>query len=71
MPRLYKLFRILRLAKVFALLKSNDVFLRVFDMLKLSTGMIRMAKILAGVIFIVHLMSCLWFLSAKFSDFDD
>lgn len=45
--------------------------MRFFDRLKVNTGMIRMAKIAAGVVFMVHLMSCFWFLSAKFDDFDD
>lgn len=70
MPRLYRLFRILRLAKVIAVLKSNDMLLKIFDSLKMSTGMVRMVKIIAGVLFIVHLMSCLWFLSAKMGDLE-
>lgn len=45
--------------------------MRFFDRLKVNTGMIRMAKIAAGVFFMVHLMSCFWYLSAKFDDFDD
>jgi len=32
--------------------------------------MMRMVKITAGVFFMVHLMSCFWFLSAKFNDFE-
>lgn len=30
-----------------------------------------MAKIAAGVFFMVHLMSCFWFFSAKFNDFEE
>jgi len=70
MPRLYRLMRIMRLAKVIAILKSNDMLLKIFDSLKMSTGMVRMVKIIAVVLFIVHLMSCLWFLSAKMSDME-
>lgn len=70
MPRLYRLMRILRLAKIFALFKGNDQVVRFFDKLKLNSGMIRMIKICAAVFFLVHLMSCFWYLSAKFNDFD-
>ena len=70
MPRLYRLMRILRLAKVFALFKSNEQIMQFFDKLKLNSGMIRMVKITAATIFLVHLISCFWYLSAKFDDFD-
>ncbi len=70
MPRLYRLFRILRLAKIFALLKSNDMLLKIFDSIKMTTGMVRMIKIISVVLFVVHLMSCLWYLSAKMNDFE-
>lgn len=70
MPRLYRLMRILRLAKILSLFKSNEQLMQFFDRLKVNTGMIRMAKITAGVFFMVHLMSCFWFFSAKFNDFE-
>lgn len=39
--------------------------------MKMHNGMLRIAKITAGVFFLVHLMSCFWFLSAKFNDFEE
>jgi len=44
--------------------------MKFFDQMKMNSGMLRMAKITAGVFFMVHLMSCFWFLSAKFTDFE-
>ncbi len=45
--------------------------MKFFDYLKLHNGMLRMLKITAAVFFIVHLMSCFWYLSAKFNDFNE
>jgi len=70
MPRLYRLMRILRLFKIMAFFKGNEQLMKFFDRFKLNSGMLRMAKITAGVFFMVHLMSCFWFLSAKFTDFE-
>ena len=70
MPRLYRLMRIMRLFKIMAFFKGNEQLMRFFDQMKLNSGMLRMVKITAGVFFMVHLMSCFWFLSAKFTDFD-
>lgn len=50
--------------------KNNNGLKKYVDMLKLNQGMMRMVKITAGVFFMVHLMSCFWFLSAKFNDFE-
>jgi hypothetical protein len=36
----------------------------------MNQGMMRMVKYIAGVIFMVHLTSCFWFLSAKFNDYE-
>lgn len=32
--------------------------------------MMRMVQVTGGVFFMVHLMACFWFLSAKFNDFE-
>jgi hypothetical protein len=71
MPRLYRLMRIFRLFKIISLFKNNEQMVRLFDYFKLNSGILRMAKITAGVFFLVHLMSCFLFLSAKFNDFEE
>jgi len=35
----------------------------------MNAGLMRMVTITVTVFFMVHLMSCFWFLSAKFNDF--
>ena len=71
MPRLYRLMRIMRLFKILSLFKQNEQLMKFFDFLNMHNGLLRMLKITAATFFIVHLMSCFWFLSAKFNDFDE
>ncbi|CDW71963.1 cation channel family protein [Stylonychia lemnae] len=70
LPRLYRLLRILRLFKMFQLFKYNKSFRKYIDALKMNQGMMRMVQVTGGVFFMVHLMACFWFLSAKFNDFE-
>eukprot|EP00347_Sterkiella_histriomuscorum_P009438 403341214 len=70
LPRLYRLLRILRLFKMFSLFKYNKSFRKYIDALKMNQGMMRMVQVTGGVFFMVHLMACFWFLSAKFNDFE-
>jgi len=39
--------------------------------MKVNAGIQRMVMVGFGVLFMVHLMACLWFLVAKLNDFDD
>jgi hyperpolarization activated cyclic nucleotide-gated potassium channel 1 len=41
-----------------------------FDFMKMNAGVMRMLSVTITVAFIVHLMSCLWFLVAKMDDFN-
>jgi len=70
LPRLYRLIRILRLFKMMRVLKNNRSFKKIMDAIKMNAGVMRMISVSITVIFLVHLMACLWFLSAKFSDFE-
>ena len=69
LPRLYRLLRILRLFKMLRLVKYNKSFKRMFDFIKMNAGIMRMISVTITVFFIVHLMSCFWFLSAKLDEF--
>jgi len=70
LPRLYRLIRILRLFKMLRLLKYNASFKKIFEAMKMNSGIMRMLTVIISVFFLVHLMSCAWFLSAKFDDFN-
>jgi hypothetical protein len=70
LPRLYRLIRILRLFKMLRLLKYNSSFKKIFEAMKMNSGIMRMLTVIISVFFLVHLMSCAWFLAAKFDDFN-
>lgn len=55
--------------KMIRLFKYNRTFKKYFDTLQMNAGMMRMCSIIVWVFFLVHLMSCFWFLQAKFNDF--
>jgi hypothetical protein len=55
--------------KMLRLLKSNATFKRYMDTMKMHAGIMRMVTVSVSVLFMIHLMSCFWFLSAKFNDF--
>lgn len=55
---------------MFSLFKHNQSFKKYLDALKMNTGIMRMVQVTGGVFFMVHLMACFWFLSAKFNDFE-
>ncbi len=50
--------------------KSNSSFSRIFDTIKMNAGVMRMISVTISVFFLVHLVGCLWFLSAKLDDFN-
>jgi hypothetical protein len=64
LPRLYRLVRIARLMKIIRVFKKTPFFLNLIDTFSINPGSIRMVKIVGFVIFLIHLMSCLWFLSS-------
>lgn len=70
-PRLYRLFRILRIFKIFKLFKYNKKFNQWFGYLNLGANATQMLKLLFFGAFLIHLFSCLWFLTAKLYDFSD
>jgi hypothetical protein len=70
LPRLYRLLRILRLFKMVRIIKYNKMFTKIQEALKMNAGISRMISVMVSVFFMVHLMSCFWFLTAKMSDFE-
>lgn len=52
------------------LLKYNRNIKRLFDQLKLNPGYMKMITVSVTVLFLVHLVSCFYFMAASFTDFD-
>lgn len=70
LPRLYRLMRILRLFKLLRLFKSNQTFKKIFDLINVNVGIVKMITVLVSVFFLVHLVGCFWFMQAKLDDFN-
>ena len=52
------------------LLKYNRNIKRLLDQMKMNPGYIRMITLTATVLFLVHLVSCFYFMLVSFNDFD-
>lgn len=70
LPRLYRLLRILRLFKILSLLNNNASFKRLQEAINMNVGIQRMLMIAVSVVFMVHLIACMYFLVGKFEDED-
>ena len=68
--RLYRLLRIVRLFKIFKILRYSQLVQDMMDRVKMNAAAGRMIMILILGFFSVHLVSCLWFIAAKFDDFN-
>ena len=51
------------------LLKFNANIKKILDLLNMNPGITKMITVAVTVFFLVHLISCFWFLTAKFEDF--
>ena len=71
LPRLYRLFRVLRIFKIFKLFKYNQKFQQWFGYLNLSATATKMLKLAMFGMFLIHLFSCFWFLTAKLDNFNE
>jgi len=69
LPRLYRLVRIIRLMKVLRLAKTRNMDIQPKKMRIFNNNMKSLLKMMGTVIFITHLMTCLWFFQAKLLDF--
>lgn len=71
LPRLAKLLRLSKLLKIFKSSSSNDRFMRkIEDILYIKTSVMRLFQGFMTAVLLLHLMSCLWFYSARFQDFN-
>lgn len=70
LPRLYRLLRILRLFKMFRLLKYNRNIKMLLDQIRMNPGYMKMITVSLTVMFLVHLVSCFFYMMASYTDFD-
>jgi hypothetical protein len=70
LPRLYRLLRIVRLLKMSKIFKNSKSFQGIIRIIKMNAGVAKLMKVTGATILLVHLMSCFWFLIAKFDDFN-
>ncbi|OMJ76250.1 hypothetical protein SteCoe_24431 [Stentor coeruleus] len=71
LPRLTKLLRLSKLLKIFKNSSSNSRLMRkIEDVLYIKTSAMRLFQGFITAVLLLHLMSCLWFYSAKFQDFN-
>ena len=59
--RILKIFRLLRLVKVGRIVKVSEFFDDSCDALLISPSALRIAKLLSGMLFVAHLVACIWY----------
>jgi len=62
--------RILRTFKVFKLLKYSDLLFKMVETLKFKPTQTRILIILGGALLLVHIFSCVFYLQARYKDFE-
>jgi K+-transporting ATPase A subunit len=55
---------------MFNLLKSNASFKKLQEAMKVNSGIQRMITVAMSLLFMVHMMACMWYLIASFEEFD-
>lgn len=71
LSRLPRLYRLLRLLKLMRLYKSNKFIERISMQLNMSVTTSRLMKSFIMVIFLLHLVGCLWVTVAVLNPFDE
>jgi hyperpolarization activated cyclic nucleotide-gated potassium channel 1 len=62
--RLYRIFKVFRLLKIAKFVRHNEAVNDFIDQIEINPSFLRMLKLFIQVIFIVHLMGCMWFFNA-------
>lgn len=68
-PRMYRLIKLLRLFKLPSIIKLAPRISKVVKVCKFSNSTNRMIQSLAFALFCVHVVGCVWFLTAKYYNF--
>lgn len=67
-PRLYRLIRILRMVKMLRVFRKSSEFRDWIESFDFNAGLIRMLKVMSLTFFMIHLMTCFWYLAATFEE---
>lgn len=68
--KLYKLIRAAKYPFVVRAIKKHPKVIYVFDRLKMSDASLRIFKSLLFAAIIIHLVACLWYLTARYKYFE-
>ena len=70
LPRLYRLLRIFRIFKAFQLSRGRSCVEFFMRTASLNPGLLKLFKFVVLGMLLSHIVACLWFLTAKLTDFD-
>ena len=71
--RLPKLYRLLRFSKLLKLMKTHvqkEIFDKIQEFLSMKNSAVKVAKSYLTIIIFVHIVACIWYLTAKLDDFN-
>lgn len=71
LPRLYRLLRLLKLKKQTINIKNTTAFARMLSKFNINEGLIKGMQLLVNILFVNHLVACLWFFIARIDNFDE
>ena len=66
-PRFYRLIRVFRLIRLF---RFSRALKSVFKLMNINAGVGKLVTVLITVFFMVHIVACLWYGVADYSNFD-
>jgi hypothetical protein len=69
-PRLYKIFRVIRFSKIVNLYKRHPFYARLSDFFDTHASALKLLKFLFMTVICLHNLACLWHFAAKFYNFD-
>ena len=70
LPRFIRIAKILDIFKNIKLMKDNKIYGNLGKIFEMNKAILRMIQGLVFSIMITHIFACLWFLTAKFYDFN-
>ncbi|OMJ80534.1 hypothetical protein SteCoe_19174 [Stentor coeruleus] len=70
-PRLYKVLRFLKLLKFTRTLSSIEFFNKLFELLNVTDGIIRMGKFFIMFLLVIHINGCIWYFIARIDDLNN
>lgn len=69
--RLPRIYRLVKLFKTMRMIKHSPTLKKVIQFLKVHPGITRLLRVMVMVFLLVHLMSCFWYLVAKYEEFSE